>query len=395
MAKLSGLWDGMDGNEGAMTKAGGPTAEFSKLLTDLFGGLLTDTPWEDFLRGLALHLDGTYATLILTMPGTRKPGTIVTPDADPQTSEDYAESFFASDPFKGLPEGKVLSFSDFVQGAARASDFWRDFLEAAGGDQILGVDLRFDSGFEARLRVTRDRSRHDFGVAERDALQALVPHLRHAIQLFERLQASGAEHGVYRGVVEQMGVAAITLDHDGKVIRTNAVAERLLAEGDGLTLAGGRLRLAAGTAHRTLEKLLKMLDAETDPAASPPQRFRIERPSGQRDLGVVAKAVTTPAFMRGGKGAALALFISDPGQDAAPDPEAIRDLFQLTRMEALLAAALAGGGSLVEAADRLGIAHNTARSHLRSIFAKTGARRQSQLVHLLHAGMTELGGSTT
>ena len=95
--------------------------------------------------------------------------------------------------------------------------------------------------------------------------------------------------------------------------------------------------------------------------------------------------------MRGGKGAALALFVSDPGQDAAPDPEAIRDLFQLTRMEAMLAAALAGGGSLVEAADRLGIAHNTARSHLRSIFAKTGARRQSQLVHLLHAGMPERG----
>lgn len=371
----------------------GTTAEFSKLLTDLFGGLLVDVPWEDFLRRLALYLDGSYATLILTVPGTSKPGTIVTPDADPQTSEDYAESFFANDPFQGLPEGRVMSFTDFVQGAARASDFWRDFLEAAGGDQILGVDLRFDSGFEARLRVMRDNSRSDFGAAEREALQEIVPHLRDAIRLFERLQASGAEDGVYRGVVEQMGVAAIILDHDGKVMRANAVAERLLAASDGLSLAGGRLRLATGDAHRTLEKSLKLLKGQPDPAASPPQRFRVERPSGQRDLAVVAKAVTTPAFMRGGKGAALALFISDPGQDAAPDPEAIRDLFQLTRMEAILAAALAGGGSLVEVADRLGIAHNTARTHLRSIFAKTGARRQSQLVHLIHAGMTELGGS--
>ena len=30
---------------------------------------------------------------------------------------------------------------------------------------------------------------------------------------------------------------------------------------------------------------------------------------------------------------------------------------------------------------------------LSQIFAKTGARRQSQLVHLLHAGVPELGGS--
>ena len=374
-------------------KADRTHAVFSGLLSGLYAGLLADAPWEDFLRDLALYLDATYATLILTMPGASRPGAIVTPGGDPQTAEDYAESYFTSDPFKGLPEGKVTAFADFVQGDARTSDFWRDFLEAAGGDQILGVDLRFDSGFEARLRVTRDRSRSNFAAAERDALQGLVPHLRNAIRLFERLQASGAEDGVYRGVVEQMGVAAIILDHDGKLVRANAVAERLLDEADGLALAGGRLRLAAGDAHRALEKLLRLLKADADPAAAPPQRFRIERPSGRRDLGVVAKAVTTPAFMRGGKGAALALFVSDPGQDAAPDPEAIRDLFQLTRMEAMLAAALAGGGSLVEAADRLGIAHNTARSHLRSIFAKTGARRQSQLVHLLHAGVPELGGS--
>lgn len=381
----------MGEEEGAAVTADRTRAAFSDLLAGLYGGLLAEAPWEDFLRDLALYLDASYATLILTMPGASRPGTLVTPGGNPRTAEDYAESFFASDPFQGLPEGKVTAFADFVQGDARTSDFWRDFLKSAGGDQILGVDLRFDSGFEARLRVTRDASRSNFAAAEREALQELVPHLRGAIRLFERLQASRAEHGVYRGVVEQMGVAAIILDHDGKLVRANAVAERLLAEDDGLTLASGRLRLSAADAHRALDGLLRLLKADEDPAAAPPQRFRIARPSGRRDLGVVAKAVTTPAFMRGGKGAALALFVSDPGQDAAPDPEAIRDLFQLTRMEAMLAAALAGGGSLVEAADRLGIAHNTARSHLRSIFAKTGARRQSQLVHLLHAGMP--GGS--
>ncbi|MGH6781713.1 MAG: LuxR family transcriptional regulator, partial [Sphingomonadaceae bacterium] len=130
----------------------GESDEFSALLSALYGGLLADVPWEDFLRGLATYLDGTYATLILTAPGTSRPGLSVTPDADPQTAEDYIESYFASDPFKGLPEGKVMSFTEFVQGAARDSDFWRDFLAAAGGDQILGVDLRFDTGFEARLR---------------------------------------------------------------------------------------------------------------------------------------------------------------------------------------------------------------------------------------------------
>ena len=353
---------------------------FSNLLEALYGGLLEAAAWQRFLRGFAGWVDATYATLILTAPGMMTPGAILTPDAPLSLSEEYAESFFASDPFTGLPEGKVTAFAEFLGGAiARDSDFYRDFLAAAGGDQILGVDLRFDSGFEARLRATRDRSLPDFGAAEREAFQAIVPHLRHAIALFERLQVSGAEHGVYRGTVEQMGVAAIILNRAGRVVRTNAVADRLLEARDGLIVADCRLRLKDAAQRKELEAMLQSLD--DDPA---PRRFRIARLSG-RDLAAIAKPIAAPAFMRGG--AALALFVSDPGQDTQVDPEAIRDLFQLTRMEANLAVALANGCSLVDAADVLGIAHNTARSHLRAIFAKTGARRQSQLVHLLHSAV--------
>lgn len=354
--------------------------EFSTLLAALYGDLLGPAPWECFLRGFATWLDATYATLILTAPGMTTPGTILTPDAPASKAEDYAESFFASDPFKGLPEGKVTAFAEFLGGeASRDSDFYRDFLAEAGGDQVLGVDLHFDSGFEARLRATRDRSLPDFGMVERAAFQAIVPHLRTAIRLFERLQASGAEHGVYRGAVEQMGVAAIILDREGRVVRTNAVADRLIEAADGIVVADWRLRLRDAGLRRMVEAMLRSLDK--DPA---PLRFRIERAAGG-DLAVVAKPIAAPAFMRGG--AALALFISDPNQDARLDPEAVRDLFQLTRMEANLAVSLVNGRSLVDAADALGIAHNTARSHLRSIFAKTGARRQSQLVHLLHSGL--------
>ena len=53
--------------------------------------------------------------------------------------------------------------------------------------------------------------------------------------------------------------------------------------------------------------------------------------------------------------------------------------------EARLAAVLAEGMSLVEAAKALGIAHNTAKVQLRAVFAKTGVHRQAQLVALLAA----------
>lgn len=352
-------------------------------MSALFGGLLDEMPWEGFLRSFAAWIGANYAILILTAPGTELPGTIVTPDSDPKRAGNYAESYFSLDPFTGLPEGQVMAFSEFVGGEfARDSDFYKEFLIPAGGDQILGVDLHLESGFEARVRATRDGSRPDFGKKERAAFQSLVPHLRHAVRIFERLQEVRAEHGVYRGAVEQMGVGTIILDRSGNVLRTNAVADKIMAAKDGLSIVAGRLQFNAAEARKSLDEALRALDSD-----SAAHRFRVVRPSGARPLVVVAKTVASPSFLRNGGGALLALLVSDPGEDYHLLPEAVGDLFQLTRMEATLATAVASGRSLVEAADSLGIAHNTARSHLRAIFAKTGARSQSQLVHLLHRGI--------
>jgi DNA-binding CsgD family transcriptional regulator len=58
-------------------------------------------------------------------------------------------------------------------------------------------------------------------------------------------------------------------------------------------------------------------------------------------------------------------------------------LFRLTPAEARLAAGIATGASLNEVADSLGIGRETARTQLRSVFAKTGTTRQAELVRII------------
>jgi DNA-binding NarL/FixJ family response regulator len=57
--------------------------------------------------------------------------------------------------------------------------------------------------------------------------------------------------------------------------------------------------------------------------------------------------------------------------------------FGLTCAESRLLSALFEGCSVPDAASRLGVAPTTARSHLQSVFAKTGVRRQGDLVNLV------------
>jgi DNA-binding CsgD family transcriptional regulator len=58
-------------------------------------------------------------------------------------------------------------------------------------------------------------------------------------------------------------------------------------------------------------------------------------------------------------------------------------LFDLTRMEARVLAALQEHPGLPGVALRFGIARSTARTHLQSIFGKTGARNQAELLRLV------------
>ncbi|WP_461160396.1 LuxR C-terminal-related transcriptional regulator [Sphingobium sp. TomMM35A] len=70
------------------------------------------------------------------------------------------------------------------------------------------------------------------------------------------------------------------------------------------------------------------------------------------------------------------------------DPARCRP-FALAPTEGAIAAALANGASLWEAARRPRTAENTVRAHLHSIFSKLGINRQLQLVHLIHTSFPE------
>jgi DNA-binding CsgD family transcriptional regulator len=82
-------------------------------------------------------------------------------------------------------------------------------------------------------------------------------------------------------------------------------------------------------------------------------------------------------------GVAAAMFITDPTRTAIPESEAPRLIYGLTRTEARLAAHLAHGKSLADYCVANAVTANTARTHLKRVFEKTGTRRQGQLVSLL------------
>ena len=89
----------------------------------------------------------------------------------------------------------------------------------------------------------------------------------------------------------------------------------------------------------------------------------------------------------------MAVFLRDPEQTASVPQQPLRQLFGFTPTEAELAAQLANGLSLEDACARMSISRNTAKSHLRAIFGKAGANRQSELACMLHGSVAFLCGN--
>lgn len=350
------------------------------LLESLYGGLTRSPPWEGFLSALAAATDSTFASLLIGR-GYGGIDAHVTPGADPDVTQEYRQ-ISEADPFVGLPEGQVVSFNDFVHHIPAR---FRSWMDVARTGQILGVDLHRAPDAAVRLRLTRDDSRDDFGAEERAMLSRLIPHLRIALELHARLTTTQAESLLFSSAMADLAVATLILDRSGRIMRRNAVAARLLEDGAILAERSGRLEPRTGAASAAITRLLA-----APPPAGGESQFEIATAHGATLLGR-ARAVPSSAY---GDGAWIALFLTDPARPVGPSGESLRDRFQLTKAEAALAVQLIDGVALAEAAGALDIAYNTARSHLRAIFAKTGTHRQVQLVTLLRSVDKEMDSLT-
>jgi DNA-binding CsgD family transcriptional regulator len=91
--------------------------------------------------------------------------------------------------------------------------------------------------------------------------------------------------------------------------------------------------------------------------------------------------------------AAAALFVYEATRGVPAPLEIVTGLYRLTAGEVRVLAALAEITGVARIATALGISEATVKTHLQNLFAKTGVRRQSELLKLLarHATVLTFG----
>ncbi len=380
--------------------------DFDSLVSLVYEGTLEQTPWQSFLPRLRQIMDAHAVSLVLRPPATGDRGVILNcrrGDAEDGIEElanpndweaiNYREQFFAIDPFVNLPPGKVVTQRELIPDEALVkTEYYRNYLKPIGVFHILGVDTSEPDGLIARLRIARQQQEPAFNNAHKLLCERLLPHLRRAIQIHAHLNRTESERDLYAGAVDQLSVASIILDEQGRVLNTNSKADQILKQKDGISLAASILNLANRAEHERLQTIVSStITAQLAGETRMAKAMRVSRTSGLSELGLVVRPVPASEWAEGQSSPCVALFISDPEQQESASQQLLGDLFELTPAEANLAIKLARGLNLAELSEQQHISQHTARAQLKSIFSKTGVTRQAELVRLVLRSAASLG----
>lgn len=260
----------------------------------------------------------------------------------------------------------------------RIDPFYAELLHKYGFKYFAAAMVKPNKSVEVALSVQRKVGRPPYSEEEIRVVSRLGAHVEQSLRLGMQLIDTTVINDGLSKALTRMGVGVFVLDSLGHVMFSNEAAAR---QSNAIEIANGRLAVSNATSHRelsaTVDELISFADYDVLPKAMLVPR------AGSHPLAVYALPIinneSLDAFLTNARVAVLTI----DTDSEAPDPTMIRDLMGLTLSEARIASLIGTGLPPRQAAEKLGIAEETARSVLKRVFAKVGVSRQSELVSLM------------
>jgi DNA-binding CsgD family transcriptional regulator len=267
------------------------------------------------------------------------------------------------------------------------SEYYSDFLRRYNYYHCIVATLRNDQTTFSNLSVFRPKNRPSFGEEEVRLFQLLAPHMVRAFQLHNRIQGLEKKADVLEETLDRNQTAIVLLDSVGRVLFLNKSANNLFQTQKFVRLTPAGLQATRASEQRRLTHLIQGANkTAVCIAGSPGGAMRISRNSFQRPLQVLVSPLKTEKLLLGNHVPTVIVFISDPDRTPRMPDQWLKELYGLTPAESRLAQLLACGCDIKEASEQLHVQQSTVRSQLKSVFAKTDSKRQSELVKLLLMG---------
>lgn len=172
----------------------------------------------------------------------------------------------------------------------------------------------------------------------------------------------------------------VTIDQNRIVLLTNRKAAEILDGSEAVALRKGALFIERASVQRTFEAMVRSTVEAHEAGSAPVSSEFVGIPDRTGDVRYAIKIVTVK--QRHDR-IEILLALIDFVDQHAPTRSTVAAVFRLSDREAELAVLFSLGCGLEEISTRMGVALNTTRVHLRSVFQKTNCSGQLALLRTL------------
>lgn len=363
-------------------------ASQSDLLGQLYDAVMAPNGFQSFIETFCVAFTLKSATLMIRHAETQEMKGLWMHGLDMKWLESYALEFAPEDILAHhmmvAPIALFYASNLDLPNPERFSEtrFFREWVEPQGVAYAAGGIVLREGVWLTQLIMQRSPEHPPFTREEMDALNKLVPHLQRGIQMRQRFAELQLGQNFMAGSLDVLAMPTLLFDESSRVVHTNINANALLSHAKNLWLDDGHLLTNDSSVTRNLNlELTNAIRSSRGNGGDPTGVVLLPRFGRMPLMLMIAPLCLTGASSRG----AALLFVFDPETVPAITPDLIRRLFGLTDAESELAVALCSGKTLDDAAVERGTSIHTTRSQLKSIFSKTGTKRQADLVSLLLA----------
>jgi DNA-binding CsgD family transcriptional regulator/PAS domain-containing protein len=360
--------------------------QFSTLLAAVYDASLNPSGWQ-WVSDLAARAFESPSCLLQFQNRTNGIGQVLghTSNFTPEkmaayTGYYYAHDLWATRAMEGRVGKAVLGAELVPEPEIFGTELYNDWLRPTGIFDLVGGSVALETGDVGLVGIHRTADAPRFDQADRHWMEHFLKHFGRALDLQNRLGHTEHRLNVALEALELLDVGVVVVNARALVIYANGAAEQLLGRSQGIVLD---------------HKVLSAVDSAQD--------ANLKRMIQGASLGAVGKSISaggliavpradaapltllvcplSPNFIRFGSNEPVAMiFLGDSEANRRLPQAVLTKLYGFSATEGHLACALLAGQTIQGYAARAGVTANTARSQLKSMFAKTGHSRQAALI---------------
>jgi DNA-binding CsgD family transcriptional regulator len=364
--------------------------DLSELIGLLYEASAQSHLWPKFCTHLMTHLQSDEGNIFLHEIETGLPRVefVTTPS---EFLLRYFEHYHTVNPYyqRGIPymrDGFIgLSHEMCPPEEFEETEFHQDYFRQLGLFHSCVMIVHGGNGLLVCISFARSKKAGIYNDDEERLMRFLMPHAHRAFKITDLIAELDGRYKFLVEALDKLPQSVMVVSRDGGLIAINTSAKRITDRCDGLSIdKQGKLQAATSDESCRLRRLIGFacqpcLDVQLNYG----DVLQLSRPSGLRPLSLLVAPLSHDNSGLNPKQPSALIFITDPESGMETSEQIVQRLYQLTPAEARLTVLLTQGMSVAESSAELQVTTNTIRTHLKHIFQKTGARRQSELVKLL------------